>query len=158
MKYADMTPEEAVKRKTYLRDRYMRIRVLKKDGTFSSQYRYKNRGDGQGITAHKVIVEQVLGRPLPDGACVHHVDGNGLNNEHKNLVVCPSAAYHMLLHRRQKALDECGNANWYKCVFCGEYDVPENLTLYIPKDQTSPRANHRRCSTEYSRNRREGIV
>lgn len=153
-----MTPEKAAKLKTYLRDRYMRIRVLKKDGTFKSLYRFKNNGQNQGITAHKIIAENILGRPLPKGAQVHHVDGNGLNNEHTNLVICPDAAYHALLHRRTRALEECGNANWLKCVFCKEYDAPENLHLYIAKDQTTPRANHTKCSTAYTNRRRKGVL
>mgnify|MGYP001608446723 CR=1 FL=1 len=154
-KYADMTPEQALKLKTYLRERHKRLYVPKKDGTFSSKYRYKNRGDNYGITAHKVIAEKVLGRPLPKGAEIHHVDGNGLNNEHRNLVICPDHAYHALLHIRQRALDACGNANWLPCAFCKEHDDPKNMTLYTPKDQTSPRANHARCATNYLRQRRE---
>ena len=154
-----MSPERAAQLKFYLRERHLRLYKPKKNGTFKSKYRYKNGGNNQGITTHKVIAEQILGYELPQGACIHHVDGNGLNNKHSNMVICPSSAYHMLLHRRQRALDECGNANWFKCVFCKEYDAPENLNLYIPKDQTSPRANHRECATAYSaRRRREALA
>ena len=107
---------------------------------------------------HTLIAEKILGRRLPVGVEVHHVDGNGKNNNHNNLVICPSAAYHKLLHRRTEAFEACGNANWFPCVFCKRYDDPNNLNLYIPKDQTSPRANHAICSTNYSRKRRERRV
>ena len=151
-----MTTEKATKLRQYLHERYLRIRVLKKDGTFKSKYRFKNDGNGSGITAHKIIAERVLGRPLPKEACVHHIDGNGLHNTNSNLVICPNQAYHALLHRRQRALDACGHAGWYKCVFCKQWDEPKNMNLYIPKDQTSPRANHRECQAEYyARRRRE---
>ena len=149
-----MTPEYAEKRKAYLRDRHKRLYVKKKGGVFSSKYRYVNDGYDGGITAHKVIAEKVLGRPLPKDAEIHHADGNGLNNQHSNLVICPDHAYHALLHRRQKALDACGNANWLPCAFCRQHDDPKNMTLYTPKDQTSPRANHPQCATNYSRKRK----
>lgn len=102
---------------------------------------------------HIVIAETVLGKPLPKGALVHHFDGNGHNNEHTNLVVCPSQAYHMLLHVRQRALDQCGNANWIKCVRCGFYDDPQSLYLYTPKDQKMPRGEHMACNVAYKKRR-----
>jgi hypothetical protein len=53
---------------------------------------------------HVAIAEQVLGRPLPKGACVHHIDGNKANNSHDNLVICENQTYHFLLHSRAKLL------------------------------------------------------
>lgn len=146
-----MTPERAEARRKYCRERYLARRGPLKPKEYSSQYRYKNDGFGSGVTAHKLIVEKVLGRPLPEGAEIHHVDGNGLNNAHKNLVVCPDRAYHALLHRRTEAFEKCGHADWYKCVLCKEWDAPENLSLYVPKDQKTPRGMHLRCNKEYKR-------
>jgi len=48
----------------------------------------------------RFIAEQALGKPLPKGALVHHADGNALNNDPENLVICPDNAYHNLLHKR----------------------------------------------------------
>lgn len=45
-----------------------------------------------------------LGKKLPPGAIVHHVDLNPFNNEPTNLVICPDTQYHMLLHERTKAI------------------------------------------------------
>jgi hypothetical protein len=60
--------------------------------------------NGEKIFEHIYIVEQILGRKLPPGAVVHHVDEDRLNNTPTNLVVCPNQAYHMLLHTRMRKL------------------------------------------------------
>ena len=119
--------------------------------SYRSLYRHKNIHAGSSITLHKYIVESVIGRELPNGAEIHHVDGDGLNNAHSNLVVCPDRAYHALLHRRAKAIDACGNANWLPCMYCKKYCDPSQMTLYTPKDQRTPKAQHRECNRDYKR-------
>jgi hypothetical protein len=94
---------------------------------------------------HVEIAERVIGRRLPIGAQVHHIDGDKKNNALNNLLICPSAAYHKLLHSRERALDHCGNANWFKCNRCHKWDSPENL--YIGNRY----AYHRECRNETQR-------
>jgi hypothetical protein len=75
--------------------------------------------DSQRRDVHRVLAEQALGRPLPRDAVVHHVDGNKLNNEPSNLVLCPDEAYHRLLHIRQAVIDAGGNPNEERlCCVC----------------------------------------
>lgn len=107
--------------------------------------------DNVGFREHVRIAETTLGKKLPRGAVIHHVDGNGLNNDYSNLVVCPNEAYHKLLHQRQRALDASGNANWLVCVFCGIYDNP--LSMHVQPNKPS-RAYHRPCAARYARERR----
>lgn len=76
---------------------------------------------------HVIMVEKVLGKRLPKGALVHHVNHKRADNRNENFVVCPSDAYHLMLHQRERALDACGNANWRKCTYCQQYDDPTNL-------------------------------
>jgi hypothetical protein len=76
---------------------------------------------------HRLVAERALGRALPAKAMVHHVDGDRANNAPGNLVICPSQAYHSLLHQRQDALDACGHPGWLKCFICGEYGPPEEV-------------------------------
>lgn len=105
--------------------------------------------NGNTIYEHVAIAESALGKSLPVGAVVHHVDCNPLNNDPSNLVICPSQAYHLLLHTRQRALDACGNADFRKCLFCHQYDDVDKMQL------TKTRAHfHKQCRADYERNRR----
>lgn len=81
-----------------------------------------------GKLEHISVVEAAIGKKLPKGAVVHHVDENKLNNKKSNLVVC-SRGYHKVLHQRTNALNACGNANWRICSICKEYDDPKNMRL-----------------------------
>lgn len=102
-------------------------------------------GKEYGRREHILLVEKALGKAMPVGAVVHHVDGDSKNNAPSNLVVCQNEAYHSLLHRRTRALQESGNANYLKCVYCGKWDDPRNLYLRVGKGSTNPAARHREC-------------
>ena len=107
---------------------------------------YKQRAHlGSVRTEHSLIAERALGKPLPRGAVVHHVDENPRNNAPSNLIICPDQAYHMLMHRRGRALRECGNANWLRCQFCKTYDAPEAITW----NAASGSGHHKTCRAAY---------
>jgi hypothetical protein len=53
---------------------------------------------------HVLIAEKALGKPLPKGAQVHHLNERKGDNRNRNLVVCPDDAYHKLLHKRARDL------------------------------------------------------
>jgi len=82
---------------------------------------------GERILEHVAVAENALGKKLPAGAIVHHVDGDRANNLSSNLVVCPDQAYHLLLHARQRAYGECGDASYRKCMNCGRWDDPRHM-------------------------------
>lgn len=79
------------------------------------------------VPEHVLVAEGVLGRYLPAGAVVHHVNEQRADNRPINLVVCQNNAYHHLLHRRTRAFIACGRPSWRKCPFCKRYDSPDNL-------------------------------
>lgn len=68
------------------------------EGTFNSDGYKIIRGKGE----HIIKAEKALGKKLPKGAIVHHVDEDKGNNENSNLVICPDHAYHMLIHARTR--------------------------------------------------------
>lgn len=81
--------------------------------------RYVKAGKGRHSYEHQRIAAAVLGRPVPAGVQVHHVDGNGRNNTRRNLVICDSQRYHQILHARARVLVAGGDPNadaW--CSIC----------------------------------------
>lgn len=106
---------------------------------------------GRRVYEHVRIAEAALGRPLPKKAHVHHVDENPANNDPSNLVICPDARYHRLLHIRANALRACGRADWRGCRLCKQYDDPANM-YYRPKTADHV---HRACRDEVKAKWRE---
>lgn len=52
-----------------------------------------------GRHAHRVVAEQMLGRPLRKGEVIHHMDRNRRNNAPENLMVFASQAEHAKWHK-----------------------------------------------------------
>jgi len=61
--------------------------------------------NGRQVGEHVYKAELALGRKLPIGVEVHHMNRDKLDNDTPyNLVICPSHEYHVLLHRRAREL------------------------------------------------------
>lgn len=61
---------------------------------------------GKRASAHRLIAQQLLGRPLLPREVVHHRDGDSTNNSPENLLVLPSQRCHAHLefHLRRERL------------------------------------------------------
>jgi hypothetical protein len=94
------------------------------------------------VFEHIIIAEKALGKQLPPKAVVHH-------HNPMQLVICQDQAYHLLLHRRKRAIAACGHANWRRCWVCKQYDDHANLYHHV-KAQT---CYHSSCIWEYMKQR-----
>lgn len=103
------------------------------------------------VYEHLIVAEKALGRPVPLGVEVHHVNESPADNRPSNLVICEDKAYHQLLHRRARALRACGHADWVRCGFCGRWDDSARMWVH-PRRPTM--AHHRECARAGVRARR----
>jgi hypothetical protein len=92
---------------------------------------------GKIVKEHTKIVEEILGKPLPKEAVIHHIDNNPRNNKTNNLIIFQNQKEHLSFHQREKAYDVCGNANWRKCRYCKTYDDIQYLKITISHGCTS---------------------
>jgi hypothetical protein len=127
------------------------------DGTGGSMtshpYARKYVPDSHPVAEHILIAEKALGKKLPPGVEIHHVNELKKDNRPENFVICPDHAYHALLHRRQKAFDASGHYDWVKCCHCKTHDDPKNLTVtvrFVSGNKTQL-AYHKDCNTKAHR-------
>lgn len=123
-------------------------RFLTTDGRLRILAREHPRADHQGYVLRSLLIaEKALGKPIPLGRPVHHVDEDKSNDSSNNFVICESTNYHHFLHQRKRAYDACGNASWRKCSICKKYDSVDKLYVY------QKYSYHRECKNKYNRKR-----
>lgn len=74
------------------------------------------------------MVEYILGKPIPKGAVIHHINGNRDDNRPRNLVLCQNQAYHMLIHLRMRSMESTGSPNFRTCKYCKKWEKLVNLS------------------------------
>jgi hypothetical protein len=127
-----------------------RLTRTKKSGYILILQPQHPRADKEGhVPEHMLLAERALGKILPPKAVVHHIDGTRHNNKNNNLVICESQSYHLLLHRRARAIKACGRASWRKCAICKQWDDPQHLCF-----SGGSTTLHAECRKQYHRNLR----
>lgn len=101
------------------------------------------------VRIHILLAEEALGRLLPEGAQVHHVDEDKSNNKPGNLVICQDQTYHKLLHLRARAYKATGDPSQRCCVFCRCWSTINLMSVHAHE-----RYYHKSCATDYQRKRR----
>ncbi len=130
--------------------------IVREQGTGSYTDGYLIVGRDRKM-AHVIVAERALGRPLPVGAQVHHVNETKDDNRPQNLVICPDGKYHALLHVRARALSESGNADYRKCCYCKRYDDPACMRQRKGKEAFYHQACHAAYYRVFQANKRRKL-
>lgn len=112
--------------------------------------------EGARHRTHRLVAAKALGKSLPKGAVVHHVDENKLNNANTNLVLCEDEAYHQLLHLRLRIRALGGNPNTdHVCGTCGVLPRKEFYNIRTGKYAGSPLSECKACVAVRNKRRKE---
>lgn len=105
--------------------------VIDADGTWTDANGYVRHGKDKYV--HITLAERALGRALPAGAEVHHVNDDRADNSRGNLVICNDHRHHMLMHARARVVRAGGHPELHKiCSAC---------TKLLPKEAFSFRSS-----------------
>lgn len=105
------------------------------------------------VFAHRVIMENHLGRLLKDNEVVHHIDHNKHNNDISNLRLMDYRE-HVRLHSSERGMEMCV----FKCPVCSkEFEMPWNKSKLVRQKSTGQCCS-RKCGCYLGRLRQLGKV
>jgi len=93
--FSDTHRENISKARLEWADKFAKGQSVKPTG-----YAEFTRGPNKGRLVHVVLMEEKIGRRILPGECVHHIDGDPLNNSLGNLAFM-TLSTHASLHRKQ---------------------------------------------------------
>lgn len=107
------------------------------------------------VYEHVLVAERALGRFMPAGAEIHHVDGNPRNNSASNLVICQDKAYHKHLHYRSSVLARGANPSTHRyCSRCDQFKVFADFNRMSANKSNGLQRICRECSRDVDTERR----
>lgn len=86
------------------------------------------------VLEHILVVECTIGRVLPVGAVIHHVNDQTADNRNSNLVVLQSSSEHGTLHRRRRVLRRGGDP-WTQRLCCICKQAKDTSEFYRSSDR-----------------------
>ena len=95
--------------------------------------------DGR-VYEHRLEVEKDIGQYLLPTEQVHH---HYLSKGGYFLAVCRNHIEHNEMHTYEEAFRYSGHWDWRKCVYCKQYDNPNNLS------NNSQGVYHKLCNNDY---------
>lgn len=114
---------------------------------------YKQTG-AKGTYLHWRIAERAIGKPLPVGAEVHHVDSDPWATSPR-LVICQDRAYHKLLHYRASVIRRGGNPNTERlCSLCRVFLPLASFSRCAANKATGLQTACAACLESYRRRKR----
>ena len=120
------------------------------EGYVDSLGYYRIANKGVDVHLHRWIVERVIGRKLKPKEIVHHINYNKLDNRRCNLLLCPSQAYHLLIHARTNYINKGINPDTHH--FCSMHQEFLSKELF-PKNKNEWNGVNHNCK-ECSNSRR----
>jgi len=81
------------------RYKFLSMKMLKNGCIENGYRRFEIRG--RHIFEHRLVMEKFIGRKLRKSECIHHIDGDRLNNSIENLEII-SRSQHTSFHRINK--------------------------------------------------------
>lgn len=119
---------------------------------------HPNTSSSGCVYEHILVAERALGKLLPRGVQVHHVNGDNRDNVNRNLVICQDVAYHKLLHVRTRIVKAGGDPNTQKvCGDCGICQPFENFNIRRSSKSTGRQSICRKCGRLRDAKKRQGI-
>lgn len=105
----------------------------------------KANKDGN-VLLHRVVMENHTGKMLEDGEVVHHIDGDGHNNDIGNLVIMTESS-HMSMHSSARGISYTALV----CANCGKQFLRRNKKINWKQERFFC---NKSCSSKYAWNNR----
>jgi hypothetical protein len=126
-------------------------RILRKDYIMVRQPDHPSADETGYVYEHWLVAEKALGKALPPGVVVHHVNEVKTENRNNNLAILPGHGYHAALHRRLRIVKAGGNP--FTQSVCRRCGAVKDLQDFYLMPSGIPQANCKACVSDLYKKR-----